>query len=91
MVLGSYDSIFLSRQNMVSVLLVEYSIHPTQAIPTHVRDLKQCYFAENYIFYQLFVNFSPLMASTITYIIFQTSTRLRMAKVGWMLYSTRRT
>ena len=28
------------------------------------------------------------MASTITYIIFQTSTRLRMARVGWMLYST---
>ena len=35
---------------MVSVLLVEYSIHPTQAILTHVQDLKQCYFSENYIY-----------------------------------------
>ena len=31
------------------------------------------------------------MASTIIYIIFQTPTRLRMARVGWMLYSTCRT
>ena len=76
---------------MVSVLLVEYSIHLTQAIPTHVRDLKQCHFAGNYIFYQLFVNFSLLMVSDITYIFFQTPPKLRMAWVGWMLYSTRRT
>ena len=76
---------------MVSVLLVEYSIQPTLAIPTHFRDLKQSYFVENYIFYHWFVIFSLLMASTITYIIFQTPTRLRMARVGWMLYSIRRT
>ena len=76
---------------MVSILLVEYSIHPTQAIPTLVRDLKQCYFLGNRIFHQLFINCSPLMASTITQIIFQIPTRLRMAKVGWMLYSTCRT
>ena len=50
---------FLSSQYMVSVLLVEYSIHPTQAIPTLVQDMKQYYFMENYIFFQLFVNFSP--------------------------------
>ena len=71
---------------MVSVLLVEYRIHPNQAILTLVRDLKQCKFGLNDLFYQLLANFSPLMAFTITSIIFQTPTRMRMAWVGWMFW-----